>query len=355
MNSDLAKQFQVEAVKTLEYERQLWQSRYSPCGKYLVACAFDATIQRWNVEAEEPKPLKSMNGHNGWLQCFGFQTSRKHVITADSWGKLLCRPYEEDDPKEVWSVEEAHDGWIRCLAISPNGELVATGGNDAFVRIWNSADGKLVKEFKHDQRIFSVCFHPTKNVLFAGDLHGVVHQRNLDDEKIERTFDAKVLYQHHRIQECGGARHLQTDAEGKTLICAGMKTPSGGFGTGTPTVLLFDCETGKQTEELTLGPNNAGFIYDAVFHPAGFIMSAGGAFPGSGQLSFWKPGEKAAFLSDKKIANGRSISLHPDGKRLAVTISNSRNANGRPLQDGKYIGGKGVIHLLKFKAAEEKA
>jgi len=348
MNQELAKQFKLEPGTKLEYERQLWQSRFSPCGNFLIASSFDATVQRWDISGDEQKQLPSMNGHNGWLQCVAMQAERKHVISADSWGKLMCRPYEGDAPKAVWSNETAHDGWIRSLAISPKGDLIATTGNDAHVRIWSAVDGKLVKELKLNDRAFAVLFHPTQNIVVVGDLKGIVHQWNLDTAKIERTFDASSLYQLHRIQECGGARHVQFSQDGKSLLCAGMKQPSGGFGTGTPTVLLFDWESGKQSHEMALGATNAGFIYDAIFHPSGFVMSTGGAFPGTGQLAFWQPGEKSAFFTDKKLANGRSISIHPDGKRVAVTQAVSQNANGRPLKDGKYLGGHAVVHLLKF-------
>ena len=39
---------------------------------------------------------------------------------------------------------------------------LATGGNDNMVRLWNLADGKLVRELPgHERHVYSVSFHPT--------------------------------------------------------------------------------------------------------------------------------------------------------------------------------------------------
>ena len=42
MTSDeLLKLYEPKQTKTLEYERQLWQCRFTPCGKFLIAVGYD--------------------------------------------------------------------------------------------------------------------------------------------------------------------------------------------------------------------------------------------------------------------------------------------------------------------------
>ena len=43
---------------------------------------------------------------------------------------------------------EAHQGWVRAVAVSPDGKLLATCGNDNLVKLWNAADGTLVDELR---------------------------------------------------------------------------------------------------------------------------------------------------------------------------------------------------------------
>lgn len=348
---ELKKRYEPQVTKReLAYERQLWQARYSPCGQFLIACGYDATIQRWDVSGEEAKLLSPLTGHHGWVQCMGFAAASRRLFTADSWGQIACWPYADEAPQPAWRLPEAHHGWIRALSVSPDGKYVATGGDDLTIRIWNAADGKLHKEWKTAERVFSLSYHPDGKSLAAGDQKGVIRQWDAADGKSQRELDASLLYQLDRIQECGGVRHLAFDAEGKLLAAAGQKKPGGGFATGTPCILVFDWQSGQLVREMPMGGDQDGFAYDAQFHPAGFVMGASCAFPGKGHVWFWRPDQEQAFYTSTKLPNGRTLSLHPDGRRLALLVSLSANGNGRRVNDGKYDGGRAKVQFLEFPA-----
>ena len=341
------------AAESISYERQLCQGRYSPCGRFLFASSYDATIQRWDVTGETPQPLSALTGHHGWVQCLEFAGDQ--LLTADSWGKLICRPYADADPNPVWEIPDAHDGWIRALAVSPDGKQAATGGNDSAVKLRSIAEGKVLGELEHPDRVFSIAYHPDGGSLATGDLKGIIRHWDLAGRSVKRTLDAGLLYQLSRIQDCGGARMLSFDEAGRYLACAGQKSPEGGFATGTPCVLIFDWSTGKLVREMPMGGKQDGFAYDARFHPAGFVMCVSCAFPGKGHIWFWRPEDDKPFYSSNKIPNGKSVSLHPKRDRIAITVSLSPNGNGRNLKDGEYLGGTGKIHFADFPAAKEPA
>ena len=359
-SKESAKRYRLEpsdAEVVVKYERQLWQARFSPCGRFLIACGYDATIRRWDVTAAEPKPLEPLLGHHGWVQGMDFRSDKQRLLTADSWGQLACWPYADDAPEPAWKLPAAHEGWIRALAVSPNGQLVATGGNGSFVRLWSTEDGTLRQELPHRHRVFSLCFHPDGESLVSGDLEGTIRHWDVSEAKEIRRLSAAVLYADEaktmgRIQQCGGARNLRFDAAGKWLVCAGQKDPGGGFAKGTPCLLVYDWDTGELIREMPMGGNQDGFAFDARFHPDGFVMATSGAFPGKGHVWFWRPEDDKAFFSSKRLPNGRSLSLHPDGRRIALLTSQSPNGNGRSLKDGEYPGGSALIRILKFPGDE---
>src|SRR6185369_14330148 len=126
----------------------------------------------------------------------------------------------------------------------------------------------------------------------------------------------------------GGVRCLALSPDGKTLAAAGSKVSSGGFVQGAGQVTYFDAATGDQTQTLVFGGENEGFVLDAHWLPSGVLMGVTSGQPGSGQLFFHKPGD-AAPTAGAKLANGHSLALHPDGKRVVAMTTLRIGGNGR--------------------------
>ncbi len=336
--------------QTIEYGRQLWQARYSHCGKFLIAAGYDAKVHRWDVQQTPARQLAPLEGFHGWVQALAVHPTQPRLFAADSWGRLGSWQYDQPESVSHWCHQAAHPSWIRDLAISGDGRWLASCGSDRVVRVWAAETGKLQCQLKeHAGTVFSVRFHPQANeALVSGELDGTIRHWDWRTGKLVRTLDASDLYQLHRIQHCGGARLLRFDAQGERLACGGQKQPQGGFANGFPAVLLFDWESGDLAYTSQVGSNSDGFVYDAQFHPDGFWMATACAFPGKGRLWFVRPGEPKPFFQSPKLTNGRSLSLHPDRQQLAMLVSTSANANGRPLKDGKYLGGTAKIHLLRL-------
>jgi WD40 repeat protein len=66
---------------------------------------------------------------------------------------------------EVESIKERiHDGSPKSVAMSPNGELVATGSSDGFIRVWDATSWALVHEISVDDT-------QIQGLAFVNDLH----------------------------------------------------------------------------------------------------------------------------------------------------------------------------------------
>lgn len=366
-------------LKMFPNDRQLCVARFSPCGQFLAAGAMEGTVRRWSVvekskpaaEVELPDeakkkpapknakkveespvelvPLPHLSGFNGWVQTIAFHPKDKVLYAADTWGKLTATAYEGDAPKSLWENATAHDGWIRKLAISPDGQHLVTGGRDQFVRVWTTA-GKLVAEHRHTEDIYAVGFAPEGKVVAFGDEKGRVKTWDFGTKQVVREFDATVFHKLSRLQDVAGLRMLAFIEGGKSLLVGGCEPEGGGFLEGAPVLLKFDVATGKKQTEWKFGAAKEGFVLDVAQHPGGYLIVVTSGQPGSGKIMFLRPGEKEPFFTHTAVANVHSVTLHPDGKRFAVAAMNkASNGNGRPkTADGSYPSNTSPVHLFEI-------
>jgi WD40 repeat protein len=79
----------------------------------------------------------------------------------------------------------AHDGAALDVAVNESGTLIASAGDDAYVRVWNVADRSLVTEIKFD-------VDEIANVEFIDDAHLFV-TAGFGSEAVVITLDPDEL------------------------------------------------------------------------------------------------------------------------------------------------------------------
>ena len=223
-------------------------------------------------------------------------------------------------PKPVRTVE-AHHGWVRALEVSPDGSLLASGGNDNRVCLWNVADGSLVRELAgHPRHVYSLAFHPQGQFLLSGDLVGVVKQWELASGKEVRTFDAKPLHTYEGGQQVdfGGVRGLAASPDAKWLAAGGLYKATNPLGAvHEPIVLLFDWQSQKVHRQHIAEAITGGVVWRLRWLGDGSLMAVSGGGTG-GFLLFWKPDADKDYHRFQLPNIARDMDLHPDGIQVAT-------------------------------------
>jgi WD40 repeat protein len=104
------------------------------------------------------------------------------VVAADNTGNLTLIDTDTWDPIEPIP---AHDGAALDVAINAAGTSIASGGEDAYVRVWSVADRSLLTEIKFD-------VDEIANVEFIDDTHLFV-TAGFGSEAIVITLDPDEL------------------------------------------------------------------------------------------------------------------------------------------------------------------
>ena len=320
---------QAHVVVDHNHGRPLTSCRFHPDGKSVYYGAEDFSVWRWEVGSE----TKIEYPTQAWVRAIALVEDGKALVTGGYDGRLSWGPAVAEEPKPSRTID-AHIGWIRAMAVSPDGAVVATVGNDLVVRLWSIADGSLKAEFKgdpagqeggtrHERYIYNVAFHPDGKSLATGDLMGKVIHWDLASGKPTRAWTAESFSKYDTTfrADIGGFRSLEFHRDGTKLFGAGITKVTNAFaGVGEPTVVEFDWNQGKQTAEYHSKPKLQGVAWRAVHHPYGTIIAAHGG--SGGTLVFWSPPSVESGHQVKLSSNGRDLDLAADGLHLAVACAN---------------------------------
>jgi WD40 repeat protein len=289
--------------------------RFDPSGRFLFASSQDNSIQRWELANQRKTAL---TGHRSWVRALAFLPGNK-LLSGDWTGKLNVWPGHADNPQPERTID-AHAGWVRAIAVSPDNRLIATCGNDRLVKIWSAADFSLLRTLSgHEWHVYNVAFHPACMHLVSTDLRGDTRVWSLDDGKQTRTLDCSILFRYDPTfrADHGGVRSMTFNRQGSLLACAGITNVTNAFaGVGNPAVVLFDWRLGHRAEILRPQAAFQGTGWGVTFLPNGHVAAAAGG--SGGALFFWHPAQSASYHTLSLPNNARDLSLHPDGRRLAI-------------------------------------
>jgi len=68
--------------------------------------------------------------------------------------------------------ESAHDSEVECVVFSPDGQRIATGGEDYYVRIWDVDTGKELASWEHDSGLDGITWSHDGKILATGSEAG---------------------------------------------------------------------------------------------------------------------------------------------------------------------------------------
>lgn len=167
---------------------------FSADGRLLVSAGADQTVRLWDVaDPARPTPIgRPLTGSADAVNLAVFSPDGRTVASADHAGMVHlwnitdpANPIPLGTPLPAVSFPpDVHS--VFAVAFSPNGRLLATGGDDHMVRLWDVSDPAHPRPLGqplvgHANTVFAVAFSPTGNLLASAGADRTVRLWDLTD------------------------------------------------------------------------------------------------------------------------------------------------------------------------------
>lgn len=256
------------------------------------AATFDAASQGlilggvdgvlWSHRIGAPQePWPASRAHSGWIEQLALLDNGRTLLYSANNGlpqrhdratnsftpaqhSLRLHDLEKGEPLREFV---AHDSPISALAYSPDGQLIASGGADCHVHLWEAATGRELRVLRgHTQDVRCLAFSRDGTLLASGST-----DRTARLWDVASGTELRILRGH-----AGGVHSLAFDRTGGRLATGdgvGEQSPESPFPDWS--IRIWDVRTGSSLG--TLAGGHRGDVETLSFSPDGALLLSAGA------------------------------------------------------------------------------
>lgn len=145
----------------------------------------DIVQYEFDLRSPQTTRLASCRGLEGEVECAAFSPDRKLVATGGQ--DKTVRLWDPMTGQQL-AVVAGHGAAVVAIEFSPNGAVMATGGIDGRIRFWDVKSRTERGMMQGKSRVQCVSFSPDSKLLASGDDEGILRILNVENAKPEAVI-----------------------------------------------------------------------------------------------------------------------------------------------------------------------
>lgn len=136
------------------HEGWVYRAGYSPDGGLIASCGADGLVKLW--DCRQQRVVRVLTGHGDEVNGLAFSPADNYLATASNDGTVRIWSLRDKSPPRV--LEGMAQNWVYTVAYSPDGKLLAAGGKDNVVWIWETDGFQEMRRWEEPGSIEQLAF-----------------------------------------------------------------------------------------------------------------------------------------------------------------------------------------------------
>ena len=235
-----------------------------------------------------PEDAKARFG-KGTIREIQYSSDGALLVVATGIGIWI---YDTTTYQEV-ALLTAHTNEVKCLAFSPDGHILASGGEDGTILLWHRSTGAQKVLTKSPESVSNLAFSPDGKTIANGSRGTIRFWDTITGEEKDALTGLP-----------GHINNLSFSPDGKTIVSVTW---------GDGEVCISNIITGKPQKTFTVRMTDS--VFSVAFSPDGKIVAIGNS-DGNIYLSDLNT-EKLKFILTGHSEDVQRVVFSPDGRTLA--------------------------------------
>jgi len=226
-------------------------------------------------------------------------------------------------PDTIW-MQGGHSDSVSDLALSPDGQLMASAGRDETVKLWRVSDGRLLRTLNYFRPV-SVAFSPDNTLVAAGGA--------ANDVRVWRIADGAVVQSFR--DHSNDVHSVQFSADGSLIVSAGKDLAA----------RIWRVTDGQVLHTLR---GHTGIIVQATFSPNGALAASWGL----SEVYLWRVSDGSLVQAFTNMSGALHVAFSPDSTQMAWVDTQRSTLVLRRVSDGTVTGRIGQTQTNSIYEAE---